>query len=116
MKKKHLIITSYIIFVLFIIISNFSIVNADLHSSIWGEATKLSNAGQTIVGMIQWAGIMILIGVIIAKGIKFMSASPDGQASIKKELILLVIGAGMLFLVTEIIKFIIDVVQRAGLQ
>ena len=59
---------------------------------------------------------MILIGAVIVKGIKFVSASPDGQASIKKEIIMLVIGGGLLFLVTAILQLVIDLVSDAGLN
>lgn len=54
MKKKHLIIISYIIFIMFAIISSYNVVNADLSGTIWGEAGRLANAGSMIVGFIQW--------------------------------------------------------------
>ena len=59
---------------------------------------------------------MVLIGAVIVKGIKFVSASPDGQAAIKKEIIMLVIGGGLLFLVTAILQLVIDLVSDAGLN
>ena len=57
MKKKHLIIISYIIFIMFAIISCYNVVNADLSGKIWGQAGRLSNAGSKIVGFIQWGRI-----------------------------------------------------------
>ena len=116
MKKKHLNKIIFTVIILFIAISCCNFVHADLSSSIWGEAWSLSSAGSLIVGMIRWVGIAILIGAIILKGIKFVSAAPEGQASIKKELTLLVIGAIMLFALTTIIDIIYKAVVDAGLH
>ena len=118
MKSKKLALIIYVIFIMFVIISNFSIVNADnISGLIWGSETwSLANAGNYIVGIIKWFGVAILIGAIIVKGIKFVSASPDGQASIKKELVMLTIGAVLLFTFTSIIEIIYDAVVDAGLQ
>ena len=96
--------------------SIFNVVNADLSTEIWGQSGRLSGAGTKIVGIIQWAGLMILVGAVIVKGIKFVSASPDGQAAIKKEIFMLVIGGVLLFAITHIIRIIIDLVQKSGLQ
>lgn len=116
MKKKHLKKIIFIITLLFIIISCSNFVNADLSSDIWGGAADLSNAGKSIVGIIKWVGIAVLIGAIILKGIKFVSSAPEGQASVKKELVMLTIGAVLLFTFTTVIEIIYDTVANAGLQ
>ncbi len=117
MKKKHLNKIIFTVIILFIAISCCNFVHAEIDSSlIWGEAWSLSSAGSLIVGMIRWVGIAILIGAIILKGIKFVTAAPEGQASIKKELTLLIIGAIMLFALTTIIDIIYKAVVDAGLH
>lgn len=72
--------------------------------------------GNLIVGMIRWFGIAIIVGAMIVKGIKFVSVSPEGKAEIKKELIMLTIGAVIIFALTTIFEIIIKIVQNAGLQ
>ena len=116
MKKKYLVLIIYSIVILLVVISNLNISNAGVSEQIWGDAWSLSRVGSIIVGIIKWFGVAILIGAIILKGIKFVSASPEGQASIKKELIMLAIGAVLLFIFTDILDIIYKAVVDAGLH
>ncbi len=88
----------------------------DISNAIWGQATILGNAGGIIIGAIKWVGVAILVGAIIVKGMRFVSASPEGQASIKKEIVLLAIGAVLLFTFTSILGIIENVVSKAGIH
>lgn len=119
MKKKHFTIVAILVSLLFIAISNFNYIFAysELSSNIWSGAARVSNSGiaATIINPIQWIGVAIIVGATIYKGIKFMTASPDGKAEIKKEIIMLVIGAVLVIAVGQILRIIFDLVLGADL-
>lgn len=118
MKRKII----FVIYVIFILLSFLNIVNAGIESlydpikGTGGDASILYNAAGVIVGAIKWGGVMVCVGMLIYKGIKFMTVSPDGKAEIKKELITWAIGAVILFSFTTLINIIIDTVQKTGLD
>ena len=114
MKKKYLVCIGILVSI--IIMSSFTYSYAISSDEIWGGASRLSNAGNVIVSTIQWVGVAILVGAVIYKGIKFVTASPDGKADIKKEIIMLVIGGVLLLGLTQILGMIVDLVRSANLQ
>lgn len=120
MKKKYFASSILLVSIMFIIISSvnatYAVDTASISSGIWGGASVLSNAGNLIVSAIQWIGLAILVGAVILKGIKFVSSAPDGKAEIKKEIVLLAVGAILLFTITTILNIILSLVQNAGLQ
>ena len=110
MKKKYLVCIGILVSI--IIMSSFTYSYAISSDEIWGGASRLSNAGNVIVSTIQWVGVAILVGAVIYKGIKFVTASPDGKA----EIIMLVIGGVLLLGLTQILGMIVDLVRSAKLQ
>ena len=62
-----------------------------------------------IVGYLCAAAAVI---VIIVKGVQFMNASPDGKTEIKKQMIAIVIGATMVFAITQILRIISNVTSN----
>ena len=114
MKKKYLVCIGILVSI--IIMFSFTYSYAIDSDEIWGEASRLSSAGNTIVNTIIWVGVVILVGAVIYKGIKFVTAAPDGKAEIKKEIIMLVIGGVLLFGLAKIIDIILSLVQSAGLH
>ena len=63
----------------------------------------------TIIGLIQVAGTGILVIMITFLGIKYIMASIEEKAEIKKTALPIVIGAVLLFGALEIVKAISDV-------
>lgn len=124
MKKKCFIIV-YIICILFTFIFNYNVVLAEGEevdlSSIYDPITQqdgnpLYAPAEIIVGIIKWVGVAVLIGAIMLKGIKYVTVSPDGKAEIKKDIIMLTIGAILLFSFTTLIDIVYELVQKSGLS
>ena len=96
------------------LISSFSgVVNADAPSvSIEpsqpdGDAiTKVETAASNVLWIIQWAGIIAGIIILAYMGIKYITASPDGKAEIKKQAFIYVGGAALLMLAPTIAGWI----------
>lgn len=118
MKKKFIIIL-YIIGIIYLIVSNCSIVMAQDIKNIYnvvGDNNGLYNAAKIVLGIIKWAGVVICIIVIMIKGIKFMTVSPEGKAKIKEELVMIVVGAIILFSFVTLIDTVYTLVQNAKLN
>jgi hypothetical protein len=116
MKKKYIVCTGLLISLMFIIISNISFSYADVSSTIWKEAEAAATAGNSIISIIMWVCVAVLVGAVIYKGIKFVTASPDGKAEIKKEIIMIVVGGILIFGIVSILNIVLSLVQSSGLQ
>ena len=77
------------------------------------DLTKgFGRAAGLIAGYILWVGIAIAIGVLIYKGIRFLTSSVNGKADVKKELIPWAIGVVLLFTFQIILQFAINMSQQ----
>ena len=117
--KKVKKIMMYVIPVLLVMIVMFtantifasSPVTPELPDSVTGEdaSETITNTAGSI-----WSTVIILfqilaIAAIIIAGIRYMFASADSKADIKKQLVPLVVGAVLVFGATTIIQVIINV-------
>lgn len=118
--KKHIIMTLYLVIVLFIMLASVNFVNAsdinDIYNVLKPNSNPLAGVASLVLGVIKWVGVVILIGAIIIKGMKYVTVSPEGKAEIKKDLIMLTVGALILFTVTSLLDIIFDIVVKAGLN
>ena len=60
----------------------------------------------TILNTLMWLGIMIAVGMMIFLGIKYVTASPDGKADLKKQLGIYVLGLVLILAATTIVGMI----------
>lgn len=69
----------------------------------------------TVIGIMQFIGTGIALIVVTICGIKYMLASAQEKAEIKKQLIPIVIGCLLLFAAVNIVGIIADTASDAGL-
>ena len=62
-----------------------------------GATGKLQGPVQKIIGIVQLICYAAAVILIVILGVKFMTASPDGKAEIKKSAIIYVVGAILVF-------------------
>lgn len=115
-KKKLIVI--FIIFILSILFIS-QVVQAttfnpehykpDSTSSVSG-ATKLEKIGNRIIGTVQIIGSISSVVALIIIGIKYVTGSVEEKAEYKKTLKPYLIGAILLFGITNILSIVIDVV------
>ena len=103
MKNKCIIIV-YIVIVLILVISNYYCICAQDLNEIYNPITSSNN--NPLV-----APTKVILGII-----KYVTVSPEGKAEIKKQIIMFVIGAILLFSVTTFIDIIYDLTQKSGLN
>ena len=60
-------------------------------------AVKAKSIGNTILGIVQIVAGFAAVILLIVLAIKYMTASPEGKADIKKTAIIYVVGAALLF-------------------
>ena len=119
MKKKQLVMILFILVLLFIVLANISTVFAApnaIYDVLNPGMNPLTNAAGYILNIIRWVGVVILVGAIIVKGLKYVTSSPEGKADIKNDIIMLTVGAILLFAFTTFIDIIYDLVVKSGLK
>lgn len=67
---------------------------------------KISNLGGNILGVFQAVGFIAAVIVLVWLGIKYIMASPDGKAEIKKQAFAYILGAVLLFSAATIVTII----------
>ena len=67
---------------------------------------KVEKIGNNIVGIIQVAGTIIAVGVIMVLGIKYMMGSAEEKASYKKTMIPYIVGAVLIFGASNLAGFL----------
>ena len=119
---------SLIMMILFVVISAFNTVNADLLSDMEGDAQGFITNGQTQAGNINYTNIakeftglgqiltMVGAGVMVAvttyMGIKYLTAGPEAQAKLKTQLIGVVVSGMVIFGAYHIWKIVITIASE----
>lgn len=75
------------------------------------EADKLKDIGNIIIGYLQAIGSVVSVVVLIVLGIKYMIGSAEEKAEYKKTMMPYLIGAIMVFAITNILGIIANIVQ-----
>ena len=84
-----------------------TIVNPDTYKPpAISNAGKVGTIGNVIIGGIQLIGSMVSVIVLIIIGIKFIVGSAEEKAEYKQEMIHYIIGAVMLFSISNILGII----------
>lgn len=116
---------SLIMMILFVVISAFNTVNADLLGDMEGDAQAFITNGYTQAGNINYTNIanefsglgqiltMVGAGVMVAvttyMGIKYLTAGPEAQAKLKTQLIGVVVSGVVIFGAYGIWKLVIEI-------
>ena len=80
-----------------------------------GTDKGLGKVINTAIGLIQLAGTGVSLIVITICGIKYMLASAQEKADVKKQLVPIVIGCVLLLVATNIVGIIAETATSAGL-
>ncbi len=72
-------------------------------------ADNVANIGNNILGIIQVAGTVIAVGVLMVLGIKYMMGSAEEKAEYKKTMIPYLVGAILLFAAVNLASWIVGI-------
>ena len=142
MKKTVKILSIIVMIIMFILMSNISIIYASTeeadrrYAAATGGApagssqsgiinpdyfkpndtdvpTEITDLAGTIIGTLQVIGIIIAVIVIMVIGIKYMTGSLEQKAQYKKTMIPYIVGVAMLVCTTTLVKVIYQLVSGA---
>lgn len=71
----------------------------------------IANVGKVIIGVLRGAGTVISVIVLVAIGIKYMMGSVEEKATYKQTLVPYLIGAVLVFGITNILPIIIEIAK-----
>ena len=77
-----------------------------------GSITTANNAVNKIWGTVTLILQILAVAAIVFAGVRYMFASADGKADIKKQTIGLVVGAVLVFGASMIVDFIVNVTKE----
>lgn len=113
--KKDILKLIVINIVILILVFSLNIVFANPFSVYDGasvNSTEIKSLGGKVLGIINVAGTVIAICVLLFIGMKFMIASPDEKANLKGALTPYIVGAVLLFASTNIAHLIYEFSDR----
>lgn len=112
---KVALIIMTIVSVLFAIIG---VTSADVWDPPQSTESSISKSTQSwagiILGVIQAIGMSIAVIILVWLGIKYIMASPDGKAEIKKQAFGYILGAVLLFGASWLVPLLKGVVDSAS--
>lgn len=74
-------------------------------------ASKVTDLGKKIVGIVQTVGSVVSVVVLIVLGIKYMMGSTEEKAEYKKTLLPYIIGAVLIFAAANLASVIYNMAQ-----
>lgn len=97
------------------ILSAVSMVFADISIPTGTAPTNsgLSSTVSNVIGIVQFICYAAAVILIVMLGIKFMTASPDAKAEIKKSAVIYVVGAVLVFAAGLLLNLIKSVANSA---
>ncbi len=117
MKRMKYILITLILIILMLMIPIISNADININPSDFkpGEvtnATQFVQKANIVIGVIQAVGSIVAVVTLIIIGIKYMLAGVDEKAEYKSTMIPYVIGCSMLFVISNLLAFIYNIVQK----
>ena len=123
--KKYTLVIFLLGFILYILTSSIlasyaisgspkdAIGEIGIDGSLVGGNGKLGGALKTVIAVLQMAGTGIAIIVVTILGIKYMTASVEAKAEVKKEIMPVLIGMILLFGGVNFTAIVANIVDQA---
>lgn len=93
--------------------SSWTTVNPDSYKPGRMEgADRVKDMGNVIIGTIQIIGTILSVIVLVVLGIKYMVGSVEEKASYKKSMMPYVLGAVMVFAITNLLGIIVNITNN----
>ena len=118
MKKKQfkIIITFFLVFMLFLMFNKCFADPAKINTSInigTHDAQGSQEVGNKIFGIVRVIGILVSVGALSLIGIRYMLSSVEEKAEKKKALVYYVIGAVLVFGISNFAQFFYNFIKDA---
>lgn len=118
LSKKSMKIISIVAFVVMALlaIGNVALAATTIPGPTDPQGTEnINNTVGTVLGVIRWGGIIVAVIIAMFIGIKFITASPEGKAEVKKTAIFYIAGIVILLSASAIVTVIGNSVQPGSI-
>ena len=117
MKKVIKIVIIFLMVVSFLNAVVYGFTVDDIQGKLPDNTVKqpIYNVGNTVVTILSTIGSIVSVVVLVALGIKYMMGSVEERAEYKKAMTPYIIGAVMVFAITNILSIVVGIVQEGGL-
>lgn len=103
-----------VIFMVAVVLTNVFAVGVPSASDIKGnEITDVSNVAKNVWATVATIVQILAVAAVVFAGLRYMFASADQKADIKKSMGILVIGAILVFAATTILTFVANIADSA---
>ena len=72
------------------------------------STSAFDSVGGQIIGLVQAAGIIVAVVMLIVVGIKYLTSSPEGKAQYKGTMVAYIVGAILIFAASTIVRLVYD--------
>ena len=110
-SKKIMKVVSVLLLLATIAMSVNMVFGVSIPSASSGAISPLQGPTTKILGIVQYICYAAAVILLIMLGIKFMTASPEGKAEIKKSAVIYVAGAALVFAAGLILTVILNTVS-----
>ena len=88
-------------------------ISYDIKMPTDGQAVgQVETAGKKIWGIVELVVQVLAVAAVVFAGLRYMLASADTKADIKKQCIILALGAALIFAATNILKIVASVTNE----
>ncbi len=111
MRKINKILFIIAFFIIIITIANtVSAIDTGKYTGIYDNpnSTKIDSYGSKIMGVVQVVAAVVAVSMVVVIGIKYIMASPNDKADLKNEVILVVIGAVLIFGGANVLTWVVS--------
>ena len=118
--NKTIKILSIVLVTIMLVASISTVVNADVTSTLTtldnqakgASNSDITNFGGTLIGILQIAGTIAAVVILMIIGIKYMMGSAEEKAEYKKVMIPYIIGAVLLFVAPHLVRVVYQLSQN----
>ena len=114
LSKKSIKVISVLVLAVMMLITLGNVAMAVTIPPVTGDVAESADLNDTIgkvLGVIQWAGIIIAVIIAMFVGIKFITSSPEGKAEVKKTALFYVGGIVLLLAASTIVRVIANSIK-----
>lgn len=111
MKKMSKILSVVAMIVVFVLCFQFVLANQATIPSAGQANDKINNASLKVFGTFYLIARIIGFALLMVAGVRYMFAAADTRANIKKQTVILCIGAVIIFSTETIINFVVDIFE-----
>ena len=106
--RKIAVVCTFVFVVVAVVSSVYGISSSDLTTTLGSHSgsSNVKTAAQKVWGTVATVVQILAVAAVVVAGVRYMFASADAKADIKKQTVILIVGAVLVFGATAILQFV----------